>query len=133
MQTIRAWLAAHPAEAGPLMAANASYVFFRRLDGPGPIGAEGVALTAGRSLAVDRRFVPLGVPLWLDSADPLDPAMPLRRLMVAQDAGSAIKGAVRGDVFWGHGALAAQQAGRMKQRGRYFLLLPRTVRPDRGD
>ncbi len=131
MQSIRAWLAAHPAEARTVMAANASYIFFRELQGDGPVGAQGAPLTAGRSLAVDRRFLPLGAPVWLDTTDPLDPATPLRRLMVAQDTGSAIKGSVRGDVFWGHGKLAARRAGRMKQRGRYFLLLPRTVGPAR--
>ncbi len=129
MQSIRSWLVAHPAEAASIMAANASYVFFRELGADGPIGAQGVPLTAGRSLAVDRRFLPLGAPVWLDTMAPLDPARPLQRLMVAQDTGSAIKGPVRGDVFWGHGKLAARRAGHMKQRGRYFLLLPRTVKP----
>lgn len=138
MQSIRSWLAAHPDAAASVMAANASYVFFRERGergergADGPIGAEGVALTAGRSLAVDRRFLPLGAPVWLDTVAPLDPARPLRRLMVAQDTGSAIKGPVRGDVFWGHGKLAARRAGHMKQRGRYFLLLPRTVTPKPG-
>ena len=131
MQSIRSWLAAHPDQAASIMAVNASYVFFRELGADGPIGAEGVALTAGRSLAVDRRFLPLGAPVWLDTMAPLDPARRLQRLMVAQDTGSAIKGPVRGDVFWGHGRQAARRAGQMKQRGRYFLLLPRSVRPKR--
>ena len=90
-----------------------------------PVGALGVALTPERSLAVDRRIIPLGAPLWLETTDPLDPAKPFRRLMVAQDTGSAIKGSVRGDVFWGAGRLARERAGRMNQRGRYFLFLPR--------
>jgi membrane-bound lytic murein transglycosylase A len=84
-----------------------------------------VALTAGRSLAVDRSFVPYGTPLWLDAEDPLDPALRVRRLMVAQDTGGAIKGPVRGDVFWGYGAEAAERAGKMKSPGRYWLLVPR--------
>lgn len=125
MQTIRAWLAANPAEAGAMMQQNRSFIFFRKIDGDGPIGSQGVALTPGRSLAVDRHFIPLGLPLWLDTTDPLNPATPLRRLMIAQDTGGAIRGPVRGDVFWGHGPRAAARAGRMNARGRYFLLLPR--------
>jgi membrane-bound lytic murein transglycosylase A len=123
MQTVRAWLKAHPREAPALMAENPRYVFFRLVDGEGPIGAAGVPLTAGRSLAVDPRFVPLGVPLWLDTSEP--DGRPLRRLMVAQDVGSAIKGPVRGDVYWGAGEAAFDKAGRMKSSGCYYLLLPR--------
>ena len=89
------------------------------------IGAQGVPLTPGRSLAVDRGYFPLGIPIWLDTTDPLDPGAPLRRLVIAQDTGSAIKGPVRGDLFWGFGAAAATRAGLMKQPGHYFLLLPR--------
>lgn len=129
MPSIRAWLAAHPDQAGQVMAANPSYVFFRRVDGEGPIGAQGVALTPGRSLAVDRRYVPLGVPVWLDTLDPLDAGRPLRRLVVAQDTGGAITGIVRGDIFFGYGAVAAEQAGHMRRQGRYYLLLPRAVVP----
>jgi membrane-bound lytic murein transglycosylase A len=129
MQSIRAWMKANPGEAQALMNANPSYVFFRRLAGMGPEGAQGVELTPGRSLAVDRRFVPFGVPLWLDAEDPLDPASRLRRLMVAQDTGGAIRGPVRGDVFWGHGPDAEARAGRMRSPGTYWLLLPRTVSP----
>ena len=127
MQSIRAWLAANPAKSGALMAKNASFIFFRELDGDGPVGSQGVALIPGRSLAVDRRFVPLGVPVWLDTADPLDRKNRLRRLLIAQDTGGAIRGPVRGDVFWGHGPLAAARAGQMKERGSYYLLLPRAV------
>ena len=133
MQTIRQWLAANPKRASEVMHENASYVFFRWLEEEqateGPVGAQGVTLTAGRSLAVDRRFVPMTVPVWLESAAPdPDPARedrPLRRLMVAQDTGGAIRGPVRGDVFWGTGAEAGAVAGRMKHAGRYWLLLPR--------
>jgi membrane-bound lytic murein transglycosylase A len=123
MIEIRAWLEAHPAEAPALMAKNPRFVFFRLLTGPGPIGAEGVALTPGRSLAVDPRFIPLGVPLWLDTSDAF--GRPFRRLMVAQDAGKAITGPIRGDVFWGSGDAAFDQAGRMKSSGTYYILLPR--------
>lgn len=124
MQTIRAWIEAHPAAGKALMDENPSYVFFRELTGDGPLGSEGVVLTAGRSLAVDRSFVPLGVPVFLDAGDGL------RRLMVAQDTGGAIRGPVRGDVFWGDGAEAAARAGTMKARGRYYLLLPKGVTPN---
>lgn len=127
LQTIRAWLRAHPGEAPGLMNLNPSFVFFQALKGDGPNGAQGVALTPGRSLAIDSKFVPYGVPVWLDAEDPMDKAQSLRRLMVAQDTGGAIRGPVRGDVFWGHGAEAENRAGMMKSRGEYFLLLPRSV------
>jgi membrane-bound lytic murein transglycosylase A len=129
MQSIRAWLETNPAEAAKVMNLNPSYVFFRVLDGEGPVGAQGVALTPGRSLAVDRSFIPYGVPLWLEAEDPLDPGTRFSRLMVAQDTGGAIRGPVRGDVFWGHGEEAELRAGRMRSRGSYHLLLPRTVTP----
>ncbi len=131
MQTIRAWLAAHPHQAASVMAANPSFVFFRLVetDDPasGPVGAQGVPLTPGRSLAVDRRFIPLGVPVWLDTADPIAPQRPLRRLVIAQDTGSAIRGAVRGDLFWGFGAAAAERAGTMKAPGSVTVLLPKST------
>ncbi len=125
MQAIRRWIAAHPRQGAELMKRNPSYIFFAERPGDGPIGAQGAALTPGRSLAVDRRFVPLGLPVWLDTTDPLDANRPLRRLVIAQDTGSAIKGPVRGDLFWGYGEAAAERAGAMKQRGRYYLLLPK--------
>lgn len=129
MQAIRAWLAANPADGAALMRTNESYVFFRELTGPGPIGALGVALTPGRSLAIDRRQFPLGMPVWLDTVMPDPAATPLRRLMIAQDTGGAIRGAVRADVFWGPGAQAAERAGKMKSPGRYWFLRPRAVAP----
>ncbi|MDE2029502.1 MAG: murein transglycosylase A [Alphaproteobacteria bacterium] len=127
MGSIRVWLAAHPHEAQQVMDANPSYVFFRRLPNADIIGAQGVALTPGHSLAVDPSFVPLGAPLWLDTTDAS--GRPLRRLMVAQDTGGAIKGPVRGDVFWGAGRAAAREAGAMQNSGRYYLLLPKGVTP----
>lgn len=139
MQSIRAWLEANPEEAVEVMRANSSYVFFRELRGPGPVGSLGVALTPGRSLAVDPGFLPMGAPAWLAAERPdpeaagegreSAPAVPLRRLMVMQDTGGAIRGPVRGDVFWGPGDLAADIAGLMKHPGRLWLLLPRTVDP----
>jgi membrane-bound lytic murein transglycosylase A len=129
MQSIRRWLEENPEPADDVLARNASYVFFRELRGEGPLGAAGVPLTPGRSLAVDRKHWPLGVPLWLDTDAPSpvegEPDRPLRRLVVAQDTGGAIRGPVRGDVFWGHGEDAAEIAGRMKHPGRLWVLLPR--------
>jgi membrane-bound lytic murein transglycosylase A len=133
MQSIKAWIRDNPDKGAKLMASNPSFIFFRVIDGAlkslspeqGPIGAQGVPLTPGRSLAVDRRYLPLGIPIWLDTTDPLSPGEPLRRLVIAQDTGSAIKGPVRGDLFWGFGPAAATRAGLMKQPGHYFLLLPR--------
>lgn len=128
LQTIRDWLRANPAEAQALMNRNPSYVFFQELKGDGPNGAQGVALTPERSLAVDAKFLPYGVPVWLDAEDPVESGRRLRRLLIAQDTGGAIRGPVRGDVFWGHGAEAERKAGVMKSAGSYYLLLPKTVR-----
>ena len=125
-QGIMAWLRAHPAEAWEVMKLNRRYVFFRLIEGEGPLGSQGVALTPGRSLAVDPQFLALGLPLWLDTTRPTS-GEPLRRLVVAQDTGGAIKGPVRGDLFWGSGEAALEEAGRMKQAGRYWLLLPAGV------
>lgn len=122
MPNVRAWLKSHPSEAPALMAENPRYVFYRLLPGDGPVGAFSVVLTPGRSLAVDPRYIPLGIPVWLDSVDP--DGVKLQRLMLAQDSGSAIKGAVRGDVFWGAGEFAFLKAGRMNSLGSYYLLLP---------
>jgi len=128
MQSIRAWLVAHPQQAAALMNANPSYVFFREVpDVPldqGATGALGVSLTAGRSLAVDRRFIPLGAPVYLAATDPLDGSA-WQHLMVAQDTGGAITGPVRGDIFFGWGAEAEARAGQMKSSGAAWVLLPR--------
>jgi membrane-bound lytic murein transglycosylase A len=134
MQAIRRWLDQHPGDAPDLMARNRSYVFFderpQLAPDDGPIGALGVPLTDGRSLAIDRRFLPLGAPVWLDTTVPVGGRdVPFRRLMVAQDAGGAVKGVVRGDVFFGSGPRAAETAGGMKHEGRLVLLLPRTLSP----
>lgn len=134
MQAIRAWLEAHPADAPGMMARNPSVVFFtERKDltaAAGPLGAQGVPLTPGRSLAVDRKYLPLGAPVWLDTTAPTpDGDRPLRRLVVAQDTGGAIRGPVRGDLFWGAGPDAEFVAGHMKSPGRLYILLPRTLAP----
>lgn len=130
MPAIRRWMVENPVAGQALMRKNRSFVFFKVLKTEGPIGAQGVVLTPGRSLAVDRAFIPLSVPLWLATTDPgTKPVKPLRRLVIAQDTGSAIKGPVRGDLFWGYGAAAGDKAGIMKERGSYFLLLPRGLAP----
>lgn len=126
MQAMRAWLRANPAEAAEIMRRNTRYIFFRWIDGDGPIGSQGVALTPGRSLAVDPAFLPLGVPVFLETTWP-GSDRPLRRLLVAQDTGSAIKGPLRGDFFWGSGEPALAEAGRMKQSGKVYILLPKPV------
>ena len=103
---------------------NPSYVFFRRLPDlaahKGPIGAMGRSITGMRSLAIDPRFNPLGAPIWIEK----DGRRPLRRLMVAQDTGGAIKGAQRADIFYGFGDQAGEAAGIVKDGGRMVLLLP---------
>lgn len=132
MQSIRTWMAEHPDEARQLMWMNESFVFFRALEntnpGLGPLGAQQVPLTPGHSLAVDRALWMFGTPVWLDTTVPAPGGMEtFRRLLIAQDTGSAIKGAARGDVFWGAGGRAAAIAGRMKSSGRMFVLLPNAL------
>ncbi|NWG45646.1 MAG: murein transglycosylase A [Alphaproteobacteria bacterium] len=136
MQTIRAWLAAHPDEAPALMNENRSYIFFRleaiEDESLGARGAAGVPLTPEASLAVDPRFLAYGVPVFVDTTRPAEdegPDVPFRRLLVAQDTGGAIRGVVRGDVYWGFGPRAAAIAGRMKHAGEAHVLLPRGLRP----
>ena len=125
MQGIKGWARENHSRLAELLNYNARYVFFRELpaDLPGPIGALGVPLTAGRSVAIDPRFVPLGAPVYLATTWP-NSAQPLHRLMLAQDSGGAIRGAVRADFFWGFGPDAAREAGRMKQILRMWVLLP---------
>ncbi len=125
---IKDWLRAHPREAPGIMHQNKSYIFFRILKGNNPVGGQGVELTPEHSLAVDHNYLPYGLPLWLDTTlptekDTLTPP-PYRRLMIAQDTGSAIKGPVRGDIFFGYGPQAELLAGAMQQTGQYFALLP---------
>lgn len=125
LQTIRAWLEENPDQADEIMNTNKSYVFFRKLEGPGPIGAQNVALTEGRSLAVDRSLIPFGLPVYLNAEAPMEGEESVQRLLIAQDTGGAIRGAVRGDVFWGYGDKAEALAGHMKSKGQYWLLLPK--------
>jgi len=133
MQGIKAWGAANPQRLEALLNQNPSYVFFRELPAAasgqdsgasGPVGALGVALTPERSIAIDPRYIPLGAPVFLATSRP-NSAQPLARLMLAQDTGGAIRGAVRADYFWGFGEAAGAQAGRMRQNARMWVLLPR--------
>jgi membrane-bound lytic murein transglycosylase A len=126
MQGIKQWGLRHPEKLPALLDSNASYVFFRELPPSpnGPPGALGVPLTGGRSLAVDPRAIALGSPVYLASTWP-NSTQALNRLMLAQDTGGAIKGAIRADFFWGFGEEAAQHAGSMRQAGRMWVLLPK--------
>lgn len=132
MQSIKAWAAANPGKLKDALDSNPSYVFFRELPltpqaagyADGPPGALGAALSAGYSVAVDPRTIPLGAPVFLATTFPSS-SKPLERLMIAQDTGGAIRGAVRADFFWGTGDEAGAQAGRMRQQGKMWLLWPR--------
>ncbi len=127
-QSIKAWYAAHPSRQQELLNANPSYVFFKEeaLSDPnkGPKGSLGVALTPQRSIAIDAQLLPLGVPVYLATTQPNSDTA-LQRLMMAQDTGGAIRNAVRADYFWGFGSEAGEKAGKMKQRGALWVLLPK--------
>lgn len=126
MQSIKQWGLRNPDKLPDLLAANPSFVFFRELpEGlAGPLGALGIPVTTGRSIAVDPKYIPLGAPVFLATTLPNSPT-PLYRLMMAQDTGGAIRGGVRADFFWGFGPEAGEMAGKMKQRGRMWVLLPK--------
>jgi membrane-bound lytic murein transglycosylase A len=125
MQGIKSWAAVNPAKLQDALNANASYVFFRESSDPrGVVGALGVPLVPQYSLAVDRRYIPLGAPIFLATTHPLSDE-PLTRLAAAHDTGGAIRGVVRADLFWGTGAEAGAMAGRMRQAGKMWLLWPR--------
>jgi membrane-bound lytic murein transglycosylase A len=133
MQGIKAWGLANPQKLQDALNTNASYVFFRESSDPrGPIGALGVPLVPQYSLAVDRRFIPLGTPVFLATTYPLSD-QPLVRLAAAHDSGGAIRGPVRADFFWGTGPDAAVPAGRMRQQGKMWLLWPRGEALPRGE
>ncbi len=130
MEGLKGWLRADPAGGRSLMHENASYVFFHELPaaeaGDGPVGAQGVALTPGRSLAVDAAYHKLGTPVFVAAPQaPTPDGKPFRRLMIAQDVGSAIRGKERGDIYWGSGAEAGAIAGVTKTEARFYILLPK--------
>ncbi len=134
MPAIRRWLAANPARLNEVLDSNPSVVFFREapLDDPsiGPKGAQAVPLTAGRSIAVDPSFLPLGAPMFLATTEPTT-KLPLRRLVVAQDTGGAIRGPIRADLFFGFGSSAGEQAGTMRYDGEMWILWPKDAAPPR--
>ena len=134
MQALRKWMKDNPGAARQLMWENKSFVFFRevKVDDPalGAPGAQKVSLTPLRSMAIDRSLWMFGTPIWLDTKVPSGPAselQPFRHLMIAQDTGTAIKGVVRGDVYWGWGNKAALIAGQMKSKGFMIVLLPKKL------
>ena len=140
MQGIKAWARYNPAKLPELLNQNPRFVFFRELVVNGtapsgavnsPPGALGVPLTPHRSIAVDPRYVPLGAPVHISTQWP-NTDKPLQRLMLAQDTGGAIRGAVRADFFWGNGDDAAREAGRMKQSLRMWGLLPKNTAAQNG-
>ncbi|MGF6226231.1 membrane-bound lytic murein transglycosylase A [Inquilinus ginsengisoli] len=128
MGYIRNWMIANPDRAQWLMNQNPSYVYFREKEAADVIGAHDVPLTAGRSLAVDKDYISLGTPIWLDiEDDPTVPGRTLRRLVLAQDIGGAIRGPIRGDLYWGEGHAAGDMASAMNAEGRAYMLVPRAT------
>lgn len=132
MQGIKDWARKNPSKLRELLNSNPSYVFFRELPAGlfGPLGALGVPLTAERSVAIDPKYVPLGAPVFLSTTYP-NSNTPLKRLMMAQDTGGAIKDGVRADFYWGSGEAAGKMAGAMKQPGQIWVLLPKTFKLNR--
>ncbi len=128
LPVISNWLLENSSEAQEVMNKNKSYIFFKKLDGlDSPLGGEGIELTPRRSLAIDHRIFPYGMPVWLDINGVFADDEKIQRLMIAQDTGGAIRGAVRGDIFWGNGQDAKKYAGHMKSNGKYWVLLPRNI------
>lgn len=125
MPKIREWLKNNGNKAKKNMLLNDRYIFHQIVKAEGPIGAMGLPLYAGRALAVDRDYIPLGSMMWLETTAPN--GSKLNKAVMAEDVGSAIKGGIRGDYFWGHGEEALAEAGRMNSKGRYYILLPKGV------
>jgi len=127
MQSIKAWAKKNKRKLQKFLNANPSTVFFRELPRglPGPIGALGVPISSERSVAIDRKFIPLGAPIFLTTTKP-NSNVSLNKLMIAQDTGGAINGGVRADFYWGQGKIAGSRAGSMKQSGEIWVMLPKT-------
>ncbi|TYC54173.1 transglycosylase [Rhodobacterales bacterium] len=136
MAGIRGWLAVHPKRRDALFRENRSYIFFREITDAapdeGPVGAAGLSLVAGRSLAVDERAIGYGLPVFVTAGfdDPADPGKPFRRLLIADDTGSAIRGPARGDIFVGSGDAAGAIAGAIRHRADFTVLLPKPADDD---
>ncbi|MFK7760773.1 MAG: murein transglycosylase A [Candidatus Midichloriaceae bacterium] len=125
------WLHRNPRDSREIIERNQSYVFFRKINGNGPIGAQGIPLTPERSIAIDKAIYPYGTPIWIDTSLPktrnyID--RKYRRLFVAQDTGGAIKGAIRGDIFFGHGKRGEELACYMNNKGKQYALFPKSVK-----
>ena len=133
MQSIREYLESHPELEQAIINQNKSFVFFEKSNGDSAVGVQGIVLIPGYSLAVDRKWIPIGSPIWLNTTRPHHQntnQTTFQRLMIAQDTGGAIRGMVRGDVFWGAGDKATEIAGKMKNSGYYWLLLPKQALKD---
>lgn len=131
--TIKDWLYRNPSQAQRVMEDNPSYVFFRKLPDNNVRGAQNIGLTAERSLAVDWRYIPYGMPVYLQTSlaeTSFGPAAPFNQLMIAQDTGGAIRGGIRGDIYFGHGKRAEALAGKQAMKGGYTLLLPNALAAD---
>jgi membrane-bound lytic murein transglycosylase A len=126
LQTIKAWLEKNPEKIDEILNLNESYVFFHKSE-KSATGSLGVELVGGRNLAVDPKFIPLGFPVFIDTTDPID-EKPIQRLMVAADTGGAIKGEIRADFFFGNGKVAKELAGKMKQKGSLYILIPNKIK-----
>lgn len=126
-EKIKQWLRTHKKQQQYVLHTNPSYIYFTTIEGPGPIGSQGIALTPEASVAVDKRFIPLGVPLWINTTS--DGQTPYFLLAIAQDTGGAIKGTLRGDIFFGFGPQAQEKASQMKYPGSFIMLLPNEVTP----
>ena len=123
MNSVKKWLDANPTKTQQLILENDRFIFFRDIEGEGPVGAMGVPLTPERSIAVDPEYIPLGLPLYLDTKDA--DGQDIEKTVIAQDIGAAIKGAIRADIFWGRGEMAFSKAGRQHSNGSYYIFLPK--------
>ena len=125
------WLHQNPRDGKKIIERNQSYVFFRKINGDGPIGAQGIPLTSERSIALDKAIYPYGTPVWIDTSLPKTrnyTDRKYRRLFITQDTGGAIKGAIRGDIFFGHGKRGEELACYMNNKGRQYALFPKSVK-----
>lgn len=127
LQSIKDWLIKHPKQQKEVLNINDSYVFFTQLKRKEVIGAQGIGLTPRRSLAIDKLYIPYGAPVWLNLKNVPAFSGEVNSLFIAQDTGSAIKGKIRGDVFWGYGNIAGEIAGKMKATGQKYILLPKKI------
>jgi len=129
LQTIKSWLEENPEKIDEILNLNESYVFFHESQKTAT-GSLGVELVGGRNLAVDPKYIPLGFPVFIDTTNPIDET-PIQKMMVAADTGGAIKGEIRADFFFGNGKMAKELAGKMKQKGSLYILLPNNIKANK--